>query len=1827
MRAFDNFSDARQAVYDNVLEAAKAIKPVEFGGRKLEVVDAFYDPNDVDDDTTEAFTPASQARAIYEEKTLGRRLRGRIRMTDLSTGKSDEIPTTLALVPRINEDGTNIYRGSRYVVVNQQRLKPGVFGRIKKNQNVESYINADKQTGLTHRVVFKPEKSMFYLNVGNSHVPLVSLLRTMGTTDEELHQAWGEEIARANIAASKDADINKIYDRLVRSKDKVKDADTETKKRIIAQAVQNVGIDPWVTKRTLGIETDKLSPQVFLRASQKSLDMLRGNLQGDDRDSLSSQQVRGVEDLFAERIKLDSGFDQRNAFRTALARNNINAVPRRLLQRQLEEVLFGSGVAIQPDNANPLQAWDLATRITKMGDGAIGSSTAVPMESRDFHGSHIGFIDPSRTVESLKVGVDLNLAANAVKGKDGKVYTPLKNVRTGQIEYKSAEDIADSVIASQMYEDVPGFITAVKGGEEDYYTPDEIEYVIPDVESGFSGVANLIPGKLMQPQNRTAMGARFITQSIPLLNREAPLVQSAVPGTNKSLAFNKLYNSRVGVVSAKSPGVVKSVASDRIVVTHAGADGTPVDKVYHLHESTPIGPKTSLSNTPVVKPGDQVDKDTVLAASNYSDANGNIAIGLNARMALMPWKDNYEDAYVVSQSFAKKMTSEQNYTFKSYSDPDAVTRSDKFLSVLPSEYSKAQISKLDADGVVKVGEKVSSGDPIVLSAGVKDINMSKPLAKSGHRAYVNNSQVWDHDDEGVVTGVYRDKRGNVHVSVKTNSAMVDGDKIAEFFGSKGVVRVLPDDQMVHDSEGRPFDVVASDLGTISRQNSSRAVAMLLGKVAEKTGQPYLIDESDPNVDYRDVAREELAKHGLSDRETVIDPRNGRKIPNVLAGPQYIMKLTHLAESKAHARSSGVYSCFDDKTEVLTRAGWINWAAANTSTEFAAVDAYGQLCYELPTKLTAAKYDGQLVGFQGRFVDYLVTPNHRMWVRCQLRSDRRGTRAYGQFFFQTAGEIFDKKARRVVRQGGLTPDVGLQSLSSHVTIDAPPSGKFKRRKYQPIQLSVEDYAELIGWFVAEGSLSSGKRNDYAIYITQYKSANPEKFARIEQLLRKLGLRYTYGYNRKRSPLPVAFRIRSKQLYYHLLQFGAGCENKRIPRFVFELPLVARQRLLESLILGDGSSHLHEYGRETKQFTTTSKQLADDVQELLLRTGLGGSVSTASRLTKRGKPVYVVGVFVTRKDGYVTEQARSSAKHVAVNYKGFVYCANVPSGLLIVRRNGKVIVTGNSDETPSKGSEEGMQAKRISNQELGALVSHGATNLLHEIAAVKGTKSTDYMARYLSGRDLPTPQVPFVYKKFLTYLEGLGVNPVKTGSKTRLYLMTDQEVSQRTGKRVVTSDQTVDLAKNMKPVPGGLFDPSIFGDDGQKMARYELTTPIPHPMMQKPLQKIMDLTENQFRDLIAGKYELPGYGTGVEGMQRWLSNLDVDAAKADCRRKIQAGARTTRDKAIQKLKYLTAVEKHGITPDKLILKNIPIIPPVYRPVSKLDGNDTPLIDGLNLLYQQMIMADKNVKSMSRYSATAGNEKLALYDSVKAVTGLEEPADPELRQKAVKGIMRRLVGSSPKTSYVQSKLLSGTVDHVARAVVVPSADLKLDEIGLPESQAWEIFKFPVIRAMTRRGISLERAKAEVDAKSPTARQALLQEMDRRPVTASRAPVLHKYGMLGFNAKLVPGHTLQMNPLVHAGYNLDHDGDTMNFHATITDEAADEVKKKMLPSKNLFAAADFKTPMNLPRQDHALGLWLASTARDDQQRERVFRTVNDAAAAFQRGEININTPVKVLE
>jgi DNA-directed RNA polymerase subunit beta' len=307
-------------------------------------------------------------------------------------------------------------------------------------------------------------------------------------------------------------------------------------------------------------------------------------------------------------------------------------------------------------------------------------------------------------------------------------------------------------------------------------------------------------------------------------------------------------------------------------------------------------------------------------------------------------------------------------------------------------------------------------------------------------------------------------------------------------------------------------------------------------------------------------------------------------------------------------------------------------------------------------------------------------------------------------------------------------------------------------------------------------------------------------------------------------------------------------------------------------------------------------------------------------------------------------------------------------------------------------------------------------------------------------------------------------------------------------------------------------------------------------------------------------------------------------------------------------------------------VPILPPAFRPVSIMSQNKLPMVADPNYLYREVFDANQNLKSMSKLSDDIGPERLALYNAFKGVTGLDEPISTKNRDRRVKGVLQQVFGGRSKFSMVQRKLLSSAVDLVGRAVVVPNPDLHMDQLGLPENQAWEVYRPLIIRRLARKGMSPIDAARQVKDQSPLARQSLLDEMKERPVIMTRAPNLHRYGIMAFFPKLVKGDVLQVPPIVTKGLNMDFDGDTVSYHVPVSSEAAEFAAKHMIPSANLRSVRDFKAHY-VPTNEYAGGLYMASAHREAKQPEKIFRTVRDAERAYHEGLINAGTPIVIME
>jgi hypothetical protein len=550
----------------------------------------------------------------------------------------------------------------------------------------------------------------------------------------------------------------------------------------------------------------------------------------------------------------------------------------------------------------------------------------------------------------------------------------------------------------------------------------------------------------------------------------------------------------------------------------------------------------------------------------------------------------------------------------------------------------------------------------------------------------------------------------------------------------------------------------------------------------------------------------------------------------------------------------------------------------------------------------------------------------------------------------------------------------------------------------------------------------------------------------------------------------------------------------------------------------------------------------------------------------------------------------------------------------------------EDTPAKGGESG--SKRIGMLDTNALLSHGATATLQDVSSVRGQKNDQYWMQFMSGYNPQAAKVPFVYQKFVNQLRAAGVNVVKQGTQTNIMALTDKDIDELAGDRELTSAEGVDWNKQLKELPNGLFDKAkTGGHGGNRWSFIRLHEPMPNPVMEEPIRRMLGLTQKQFQGVLSGSENLAKYGTGPAAIKKALGGINLDAEIGKTRNVIAAGRASERDAAVRKLGYLKSCQKLKLKPEDYMLTKVPVLPPMFRPVSMM-SNDMPLINDANYLYKELFEANKNLKGIQAELGADGSgpERLATYNAFKAVTGLGDPISQKTRDKNVKGVLQSVFGSSPKFGTLQRKLISTTVDNVGRAVITPNPDLDMDSVGLPEEKAFQAYEKFVTRRLVRQGMSLRAAREQVVNKSDLARRILLEEMDHRPVYISRAPVLHKFGIMAMKPRLTKGDTLQVSPLIVKGFGADFDGDAMNYHVPSTEKARQEASDRLLPSRNLFSLSDFKSVMHAPANEYVGGLYHATSSNSERTR-KIFRTIQDMRRAYERGDISVSDKVQILE
>lgn len=545
---------------------------------------------------------------------------------------------------------------------------------------------------------------------------------------------------------------------------------------------------------------------------------------------------------------------------------------------------------------------------------------------------------------------------------------------------------------------------------------------------------------------------------------------------------------------------------------------------------------------------------------------------------------------------------------------------------------------------------------------------------------------------------------------------------------------------------------------------------------------------------------------------------------------------------------------------------------------------------------------------------------------------------------------------------------------------------------------------------------------------------------------------------------------------------------------------------------------------------------------------------------------------------------------------------------------------ADDQPGKGGKSG--GKRLGNLQVMSLLSHRATNVIQDAQLNRGSSNPEMWSAIRAGRPIPQAKVPFIFNKFLATLNGAGIRTERKGDNFNILAMTDKDVKGM-ARHPIESPDTLDLKTGM-PISGGLFDPAKFGGpNGMDFARIDLDEKIPNPLMEEPIRNLLGLTKDKFRQVLAGQEPLNGK-KGAHAIGEALDNIDLDRMEQDARQVLRSGRKAARSGAVKKLGFITGLKKSGLSPSELMVQHVPVIPPAYRPISIIDGLAT--VSDPNYLYRDILHSREALRQNKQDlpDEELGDERLAIYDAVRASQGLGDPVHPELTEKGVKGFMKTLTGTGgPKSGQFLSKVVSHPMNTVGRGAAIPDANLNMDEIGIPEEMAWKMFAPFTIGRMARAGMNPVEATKHVTEQSPLARKFLEEEVKHRPVMMSRDPALHRYNIMGMNAVIRPGSSIAASPLIVKGYGLDFDGDQVNVHVPVSDAAIKDIREKMMPSKNLLAIKNKKI-FYTPSQEMILGIHNAS-APNLKKPVSIFNSKDEALAAYHGRALDMDSPIEV--
>ncbi len=321
-------------------------------------------------------------------------------------------------------------------------------------------------------------------------------------------------------------------------------------------------------------------------------------------------------------------------------------------------------------------------------------------------------------------------------------------------------------------------------------------------------------------------------------------------------------------------------------------------------------------------------------------------------------------------------------------------------------------------------------------------------------------------------------------------------------------------------------------------------------------------------------------------------------------------------------------CFTEGTEILTNKGWIDFRLVNKETDICAVNVNNLQFngFEKPINIINESYDGKV--FNLAYGNIMITPNHKLLgIKVTKSSDR--TKDYSDIEIINPTNSLNNKDdifRELRMFSAVNPIIDIKNVDNYY------KGKF------------------LGFFLGDGSA----KYTTSVYFHLKKE---RKIEYIKEVIAVLNLSSSIRIEKDGTTTIKVNTVDDYTNYYN------SNKHKYIPEEFINYDIDFIKGLFDGLKNSDGSIK-----RDTWIYDTYSKDLKDLILRLCPIIGLTG-------IEYFTYEHYRIG-FTTNNKILFNDSRKNENKVREEYYEGNIYCVEIPSNGIIIRKNGKVLITHNS-----------------------------------------------------------------------------------------------------------------------------------------------------------------------------------------------------------------------------------------------------------------------------------------------------------------------------------------------------------------------------------------------------------------------------------------------------------------------------------------------------------------------------------------------------------------------